>query len=147
MKKICVLLLCLGLVGCAQGTRCFITDSTNTTNVSFDVALDKGFVKSMSSIGGGQAAMLFLVGPLTNNGVLLVGKETTGSIERTAFRQRLRWGKNSFKVLLNNNATYQITALLQGTRTGSKDVGTIKVGASGNQHCTVNLLENEVGIK
>ena len=147
IKKLCIIILALILAGCAEGTKYFITDRTNTTNVSFDVTLDKGFVKSMSSIGGGQAAMLILVGPFTNNGVLLVGKENVASGEKTAFRQRLSWGKNNFEVLLNNNTTYQLVAAVQGTRTGSKNVGSIQVGPGGSQHYTVNLLENEVSVK
>ncbi|MCX5697398.1 MAG: hypothetical protein NTU54_05480 [Candidatus Omnitrophica bacterium] len=147
IKKLSIIILALILSGCAECTKHFIIDRTNATNVSFDVTLDKGFVRSMSSIGGGEAAMLLLVGPFTNNGVLLVGKENIPSGEKMAFRQRLSWGKNNFEVLLNNNTTYQLVALVQGTRTGSKNVGSIQVGAGGSQHCTINLLENEVSVK
>jgi hypothetical protein len=147
IKKLCVIIMVLFFSGCAQGNKYFITDRTNAATVSFDVSLDKGFVRSMSSIGGGEAAMLILVGPFTNNGVLLVGKENVASGEKIAFRKRLGWGKNNFETLLNNNTTYQLVVLVQGTRTGSKNIGSIQVGAGGSQHCTINLLENEVSVQ
>ena len=147
IKKLCIIILALSLCGCATGTKHFITDQTNTTNVSFEVNLDKYFISAESSIGWGQFVMLYLAGTFTNDGVLLVGKENIASGEQLAFRQRLSWGKNNFDVLLNNNTTYQLVVLVQGTRTGSKNIGSIQVGSGGSQHCVINLLEKETSVK
>ena len=146
LKKIPLALLAIALCGCGQVSHRFITDTQAATPVKFQVNLEKPFVSSVSSIGGGQAAMILLVGPFTNNAVLLVAKETTPSGEKIAFRERLKWGVNSFEALLNKNTTYQLVVAVQGTRTGAKDIGTIQVGNSGQSY-TVNLLEHEVSIK
>lgn len=139
--------LALLFAGCGQASHHFIVNSSDTTGVSFDVMLDKPFVSSVSSIGGGQAAMLILVGPFTNNAVLLVAKESTPTGEKIAFRERLKWGHNTFTTPLNKNTTYQLVVAVQGTRSGAKDIGKIEIKEGGAQHFTVNLLENEVSIK
>jgi hypothetical protein len=141
-----VVVLSLSLWGCGQTTHQFITDRQAAAPVKFQVNLDRPFVSTVSSLGGGQAAMLLLVGPFTNNAVLLVAKEATAGGEKIAFRQRLKWGVNSFEALLNKNATYQLLAVVQGTRTGAKEIGSIKTSGDPQQF-TINLLENEVSIK
>jgi hypothetical protein len=135
------------VTGCGQASHHFIQNTSENSGVAFDVTLDKAFVSSVSSIGGGQAAMLILVGPFTNNAVLLVAKENTASGEKIAFRERLKWGHNSFNTFLAKNTSYQLVVVVQGTRSGFKDIGKIEVGPNGSQHFTVNLLENEVSVK
>jgi hypothetical protein len=145
--RILLPLLVLFLAGCGQTSHHFIQSGSETTAVSFDVMLDKPFVSSVSSIGGGQAAMLILVGPFTNNAVLLVAKENTPIGEKVAFRERLKWGHNSFNTTLARNTTYHLVVAVQGTRSGFKEIGTVQTGAGGAQHVTVTLLENEVSVK
>jgi hypothetical protein len=140
-------LLVLLIAGCGQASHHFIPNGSDTTGVSFDVMLDKPFVSTASSLGGGQAAMLLLVGPFTNNAVLLVAKETTPAGEKIAFRERLKWGHNTFTTTLAKNTAYQLVVVVQGTRTGIKEIGKVQIGPGGTQHFAVNLLENEVSIK
>lgn len=135
------------LTGCGQATHHFVKKGTDTTSVSFDVNLERSFVSSVSSIGGGQAAMLILVGPFTNNAVLLVAKQSTPNGESIAFRERLKWGKNTFTTELAKNNAYQLVVAVQGTRTGMKEIGTVQVGGDDQQRVTVNLLEHEVSVK
>lgn len=90
--------------------------------------------------------MILLVGPFTNNGVLLVAKQSIAGGEQIAFRERLKWGKNSFEALLAKNATYQLVVVVQGTRSGTKEIGTVQTSAGDHQHVTVKLLENEVSV-
>lgn len=147
LPSLVALLLGPALAGCGQATHHFIKSGASTAAVSFDVTLEKPFVASVSSIGGGQAAMLILVGPFTNNAVLLVAKQTSSNGETVAFRERLKWGRNSFTTPLNQGQTYQLLVVVQGTRTGMKEIGSIQVGADGQQRFTVNLLEHETSIK
>src|SRR5438105_4096793 len=113
IAKIPLLLIALVISGCGQASHHFVTAGAETASVSFDVTLDKSFVSSVSSIGGGQAAMILLVGPFTNNAVLLVAKESTPTGEKIAFRERLKWGQNSFNAVLNKNTTYQLVVAVQ----------------------------------
>jgi hypothetical protein len=147
IRNISLLALVMLVCGCGQTSRQFISRSADSTPVKFDVTLEKPFVSSISSIGGGQAAMILLVGPFTNNAVLLVAKTNLPTGETIAFRQRLKWGENSFEVPLRKNTKYQLVAVVQGTRSGIKEVGTIDVSPEDAQHFTVRLLENEVSIK
>lgn len=147
MKRFGIILLALCLTGCGSTTKHFVINSANAVNVRFDVSLDKGFVKDISTISGGQAAMLILVGPFTNNAVLLVAKENAAAGEKIAFRQRLSWGSNAFDVLLEKNTTYQLVVAVQGTRSGTKTVGDVHVADSGDQHFTIMLHEDRVSIE
>ena len=147
LTKVVLAAVVIFLTGCGQATHQFITNREAAAPVKFQVNLDKPFVSSVSSLGGGQAAMLILVGPFTNNAVLLVAKEQTSGGEKIAFRQRLSWGVNSFEALMNRNTAYQLVAVVQGTRTGTKDIGIVNIGAGAVQQYTINLLENEVSIK
>lgn len=146
VKKCGVVLLALCLAGCGSTTKHFVNKNANTANIRFDVSLDKEFVKDISNIGGGQAAMLLLVGPFTNNAVLLVAKEDTAAGEKVAFRHRLVWGSNAFDTLLEKNTTYQLVVVVQGTRSGMKTIGDLHVGDSESQHYTVTLREDSVSI-
>ena len=137
----------LGLSGCAQNTQHFITDKSASATVSFDVALEKPFIASISSLSGGQAAMILLVGPFTNTGVLLIAKETSDSGEQIAFRERLKWGSNVFDALLKKNTTYHLVVAVQGTRAGTKEIGTLQVGPEDTRHVVVKLTESEVSLK
>jgi hypothetical protein len=147
VKKIGIILLSLCLTGCGSTTKHFVINNPNAVNVKFDVSLDKGFIKDISTIGGGQAAMLILVGPFTNNAVLLVAKENAATGEKIAFRQRLSWGSNAFDVLLEKNMTYQLVVVVQGTRSGVKTIGDIHVEDSVGQHFTITLHEDRASIE
>lgn len=147
VKKVGIILLSLCLTGCGSTTKHYVISSPNAVNVRFDVSLDKGFIKDISTISGGQAAMLILVGPFTNNAVLLVAKENAVTGEKIAFRQRLSWGSNTFDTLLEKNTTYQLVVAVQGTRSGVKTIGDIQVKDFGDQHYTIMLHEDRVSIE
>ena len=75
MKKLLIVLCVVVLAGCGSATKHYLRNNPDAIPVSFTVNLDKEFVKNISTLGGGQAAMLILVGPFTNNAVLLEAKE------------------------------------------------------------------------
>ena len=147
MKKLIIVLLVLFLTGCGSATRYYLKDNPNAIPVSFFVDLDRDFVKSISSLGGGQTAMLILVGPFTNNAVLLEAKEMISDGEQIAFHQRLEWGDNELTSYLEKNKTYHLTVLVQGTRTGSKPIGKIEVGDTPRQHFSITLHGDKVSIQ
>ena len=75
MKKLLIVLCVLALTGCGSATKHYLMNDPDAIPVNFTVHLDKDFVKNMSTLGGGQAAMLILVGPFTNNAILMEAKE------------------------------------------------------------------------
>ena len=91
--------------------------------------------------------MLILVGPFTNNAVLLQVKEIVPGGEKIALRQRLDWGDNTFDAYLEKNTKYQLVVVVQGTREGKKVVADIQTGAGYNQSFTVTLHGDEVSVK
>ena len=115
------------LAGCGQSTKHYLPKTATSEKVYFSVDLNRAFVKSMSSLSGGQAAMLILVGPFTNNAILLEAKELIQDGERIAFRHRLSWGENKFTSFLEENKNYQLNVLVQGTRSGVKKIGEIGI--------------------
>lgn len=147
MKKIAIILSCLVLAGCGASTKHYLSSNANTAEVDFSVDLDKDFVKNMSTLGGGQTAMLVLVGPFTNNAILLEAKEINSTSERTAFNQRLKWGRTKFSSFLAKNTVYQLTVIVQGTRAGQKSIGQIQIGDAPGQQVSVILHGDEVSIK
>jgi len=146
-RKLGVVLLVLFLAGCGTSTKHYIIQDPNSVSVTFDVDLEKDFVKSISSISGGQTAMLVLVGPFTNNAVILQAKEEKASGEKIAFNQRLNWGANEFESFLQKNTTYQLVVAIQGTRSGSKPIGSIEIKQTDGQHFSVILHGDETDIQ
>ncbi len=147
MKNIVIIFLVLALTGCGATTKHYLANDPNAIPVNFSVDLDKDFVKSTSTLGGGQAAMLLLVGPFTNNAVVMEAKEMISIGERTAFQQRLDWGKNEFRTFLEKNKTYYLTVVIQGTRAGAKPIGKIEMKDTLGQHFDVVLHGDGVTVR
>ena len=146
IKKFLLSISVLALVGCGAHTAHFVKEGANTSRVTFQVNLDREFIKTISSLSGGQAAMLILVGPFTNNAVLLVASHKSASVEEVAFRQRLSWGNNNFSANLEKGKSYNLVVVVQGTRSGMKEIGQIVVKDTPEQSIQVQLREEQVGV-
>jgi uncharacterized protein YceK len=147
MKKLLIILCVLVLTGCGSATKHYLRNNPDAIPVDFTVHLDRDFVKNISTLGGGQAAMLILVGPFTNNAVLMEAKELMDSGEMVAFQQRIEWGETNFETYLLKNREYQLVVIIQGTRTGDKVIGKIQTGTNPGQHFTVVLQGDGVSIR
>jgi len=147
MKKLLIVLCVLALTGCGSATKHYLMNDPDAIPVNFTVHLDKDFVKNMSTLGGGQAAMLILVGPFTNNAILMEAKELIENGERIAFHQRIKWGETKFETYLLKNREYQLAVIIQGTRTGDKSIGKIQTGSILGQHFSVVLQGDGVSIR
>ena len=120
MKKLLIVLCVVVLAGCGSATKHYLRNNPDAIPVSFTVNLDKEFVKNISTLGGGQAAMLILVGPFTNNAVLLEAKEMIDIGERIAFHQ---WFLVPYwKPLTNLSPNYASKCpLISSSRLGSEE--------------------------
>lgn len=147
MKKMVIILSVLILSGCGGATRHYLINNSNAIEVDFSVDLDKDFVKNMSTLSSGQTAMLLLVGPFTNNAILLEAKEMISTGERIAFNQRLNWGANEFTSFLEKNKVYHLSVVAQGTRSGLKYIGQIKIEDADSQHFSITLHGDEVSVR
>ena len=65
---------------------------------------------------------------------------------RYAFRQRLSWGNNTFTAYLEKGKTYQLVVVVQGTRSGMREIGQIMVKDAPYQNVNIQLREDEVSI-
>lgn len=147
MRKLAgVVLMAFLVAGCGASTSHYIVKNENTSEVTFNVDITKEFVQSISNIGGGQVAMVLIVGPFTNNAVLLEAKTLTSTGEQTAFRQRLNWGTNKFTTYLTKNTDYKLAVVVQGTREGLKQVGEIKIGQDMTQNVNIVLHGDQMTI-
>ena len=139
LKKTLICIFTFMLMGCGAHTAHFTKKGTNTSEVSFNVELERDFIQGISSLSGGQAAMLILIGPFTNNAVLLVAEHRTETGQEIAFRQRLRWGRSAFDVPMEKGKSYDLAVVVQGTRSGTKGIGQIIVKDAPSQGVNIQL--------
>lgn len=156
LKKLIVLFLIMSIAGCA--TTGLLQPAfrgiprQDIVDVRMDVLLERAFVRSSSSYGGGAVAMILLVGPFSMNVVKLYGTiEQKCEDEKYkpigSFNKGLNWGQNFFNIKAPKNSEIKLTLRAGGTREGMTDIGYVSIGSEKHQTVVVRLTEAGVEIQ
>ena len=159
MKRILVGMLLLGMtfgtVGCGTpgfqqsfGTK---VEETDMVAVKVNVHMEREYVQSVSGLGSGAVAMWLLVGPFSNNKMMLYGtiKEKSGEKMKGvgSFSRGLKWGDNSFDTKVPMNSEIQFKLRAGGNRSGFTDLGFAEVGTEPTQTIIINLVASGATIE
>lgn len=121
-------------------------------DVRMEVLLERAFVRSSSSYGGGAVAMVLLVGPFSMNVMKLYGtidqKHEDGKYRAAgSFDKGLKWGQNFFDIRAPKNSEIKLMLRAGGTREGMTDIGYVSVGSEKRQTVVIRLTEAGVDIQ
>lgn len=133
-SRLALLALCLCAVGC--GSRRY--GDPDGTPVTFDVQLDREFVRSMRNrqgrvrmgmevrggSGGLRAGPTLGIGFTSTKIHLLAGQHVGSS---RLFQQELSWGANRFVVPINQGRTVVFTVEATGARSGWEGAGEVTI--------------------
>lgn len=159
MKRILIGVLLVvtmfGTIGCGTpglqqsfGTK---TEEINMVAVKINVHMEREYVQSISGLGSGAVAMYLLVGPFSNNKMMLYGtiREKSGEQMKSvgSFSKGLKWGDNSFDTRVPINSEIQFKLRAGGTRSGSTDIGFAKIGTEPTQTIIINLVASGATIE
>ncbi len=150
------LFLVVAITGCAtmglQQTALRGIPREDIVDVRMEVLLERAFVRSSSSYGGGAVAMVLLVGPFSMNVMKLYGtieqKHEDGKYRSAGtFNKQLKWGENFFNIRAPKNSEIKLMLRAGGTREGMTDIGYVSVGSEKFQTVVVRLTEAGVDIQ
>ena len=156
LKKLIVLFLVMSMAGCATTGLLQPTfrgiPRQDIVNVKMDVLLERAFVRSSSSYGGGAVAMILLVGPFSMNVMKLYGtieqKRENGKYKPVgSFNKGLNWGQNFFNIKAPKNSEVKLMLRAGGTREGMTEIGYVSIGSEKHQTVAVKLTEAGVEIQ
>ncbi|MFH2069325.1 MAG: hypothetical protein ABII89_07705 [Candidatus Omnitrophota bacterium] len=148
-------LMIVGLAGCATAglRQAMIPENaaqTDAVNVTMNVLLERGFVQQMSHLGGGAAVMAVLVGPFSNNKIVMFGEireKGEGGKVLGNFSKGLEWGENEVSVSTPVNSEIKLSLRVGGTRSGTGDIGTVAVGDGPTQTIRIKLTDKGANIE
>ena len=159
MKRLLVGILifgmAFGMVGCGTpglqqsiGTK---VEEINMVAVKINIHMEREYVQSTSGLGSGAVTMWFLVGPFSNNKMMLYGtiKQKSGEQMKGVgtFSKGLQWGDNSFDTRVPMNSEIQFKLRAGGNRSGFTDLGFATVGADPTQTIIINLVASGATIE
>ena len=144
-----------GIVGCGTpglqqsiGTK---VEEINMVAVKINVHMEREYVQSTSGLGAGAVTMLVLLGPFSNNKMMLYGtiKQKSGEQMKGVgtFSKGLQWGDNFFDTRVPMNSEIQFKLRAGGNRSGFTDLGFATVGTEPTQTIIINLVASGATIE
>jgi hypothetical protein len=149
------LFLALVLSGCAtaglqQSAISEKTAPTNMVKVTMNVLLERGYIHKVSHLGGGAAVMGVLVGPFSNNKIVMFGvikeKGENGKVLGN-FSKGLEWGENTVSIDAPSNSEIKLSLRVGGTRSGTSDIGTVEIKEGPTQTIRIKLTDSGANIQ